>query len=98
LARSREGTVFLTGQGATVLLQGSAIRIEFQGADLSNVLPVDPLPGVVNYFVGPDPSHWRSGLPTFGEVKYAGAYPGVDLVFHGTARALEYDFLLRPRT
>jgi len=29
-------------------------------------------------------------------VKYAGIYPGVDLVFYGNQRRLEYDFVVAP--
>jgi len=52
--------------------------------------------GVVSYFIGNDPKKWRTGIPTFGKVNYAGIYPGVDLVFYGNQRQLEYDFVVAP--
>jgi hypothetical protein len=55
-----------------------------------------PLPGTVNYFLGSDPSRWRSGVPTFKRVKYTGVYPGVDLVYYGNQRQLEFDFEVAP--
>ena len=54
------------------------------------------LQGRVNYIQGSDPSRWRTGVPTFGRVAYRGVYPGTDLVYHGNAGALEYDFQLEP--
>ena len=54
------------------------------------------LAGVSNYFIGPDPAAWRVGVPTFARVEYAGVYPGVDVVYYGNGRQLEYDFRLAP--
>ena len=55
-----------------------------------------PQPGVVSYFIGNDPAKWRTGIPTYGKVNYAQVYPGVDLVFYGNQRQLEYDFVVAP--
>jgi hypothetical protein len=52
--------------------------------------------GVVSYFIGNDPKKWRTGIPTYGKVDYAEVYPGVDLVFYGNQRELEYDFVAAP--
>jgi hypothetical protein len=35
-------------------------------------------------------------VPTYAKVKYAAAYPGVDLVYYGQSRQLEYDFVVAP--
>jgi hypothetical protein len=56
------------------------------------VTGIDRLEGTVNYVTGRDRSAWRTGVPTFGKVKYAEAYPGIDLVYYGNQRQLEYDF------
>jgi uncharacterized protein (TIGR03437 family) len=50
--------------------------------------------GVVSYFIGNDPKKWRTGIPTYGEVDYPQVYPGIDLVFYGNQRQLEYDFVV----
>ena len=55
-----------------------------------------PQPGVVSYFMGNDPKQWRAGIPTYGKVEYPQVYPGVDLVFYGNQRQLEYDFVVSP--
>ncbi|MGO4881135.1 MAG: SBBP repeat-containing protein [Bryobacteraceae bacterium] len=54
------------------------------------------LPGKVNYFIGNDPSRWRTDIPTFGRVQYSGVYPGVDLAYYGRQGRLEYDFVVGP--
>jgi hypothetical protein len=49
-----------------------------------------------NYFIGNDPSQWRTGIPNYGRIRYAGIYPGVDLVYYGNQRRLEHDFVVAP--
>ncbi|MEI9811600.1 MAG: hypothetical protein WDO18_02510 [Acidobacteriota bacterium] len=56
----------------------------------------EPLPGHVNYFIGRDPSRWQRNIPTFAKVEYAGVYPGIDLVYYGQERQLEFDFRVHP--
>ncbi|HWW75446.1 MAG TPA: SBBP repeat-containing protein, partial [Pyrinomonadaceae bacterium] len=50
----------------------------------------------VNYFRGGDAGHWVTDVPTFGRVRYESVYPGVDLVYYGNRRELEYDFEVAP--
>jgi hypothetical protein len=35
-------------------------------------------------------------VATYGKVSYKGVYPGVDLVYYGNQRQLEYDFVMAP--
>jgi hypothetical protein len=57
---------------------------------------LEELPGKANYFRGNDPQQWRTNVPTYAKVKYAAVYPGVDLVYYGQSRQLEYDFVVAP--
>jgi hypothetical protein len=76
---------------------GAAVRIQPVGARRhAAVQALDQLPGISNYFIGSDPAKWRTGIPTYGKVKYEGIYPGVDLVYYGNQRQLEFDFVLAP--
>jgi hypothetical protein len=73
------------------------VRMSLIGANpKANAVALDPQPGVVSYFIGNDTKRWRSGIPTYGRVKYPQVYPGVDLVFYGNQRQLEYDFVVAP--
>ena len=54
------------------------------------------LPGTANYFTGSDANAWRTGVPTYARVRYNAVYPGVDLVYYGNQRELEYDFAVAP--
>lgn len=59
-------------------------------------LGVDPLPGKINYLVGPDPSRWHTGVSSFAKVVYRSVYRGVDLVYYGNQGRLEYDLVVAP--
>ncbi len=68
-----------------------------QGANQNVVAKgVDTLPGQRNYFIGNDPSKWRTGVPTFRAVRYEEIYPGISLTYYGNQRQLEYDFVIAP--
>jgi hypothetical protein len=69
-------------------LVGAGANVSAEGAD--------ELAGKVNYLVGNDPARWRTEVPTFGRVRYRGVYPGIDLVYYGNQRQLEYDFVVAP--
>jgi uncharacterized repeat protein (TIGR01451 family) len=49
-----------------------------------------------NYFIGNDPSQWHTDVPNYEKVRYAGIYPGIDLLYYGKQRQLEYDFIVSP--
>jgi hypothetical protein len=79
-----------TGPGAVVHIQ------LLRGDPAAPGRGMQPLEGTVNYFLGNDPSQWHRHVTTFGQVEYSGVYPGIDLVYHGTNRQLEYDFRVAP--
>src|SRR5262249_53569165 len=56
----------------------------------------EPAPQSINYFIGNDPSQWKTNVPVFQRVRYAGVYPGVDLVYRNGDGELEYDFVVAP--
>ena len=97
LAHGPAYSVSLNSHGATLASDGSALRLHVVGSR-DSVAPVaeQPLSGVVNYYMGNDPKNWLSGIKTYGRVRYAGVYPGVDLVYYGTQGRLEYDIAVAP--
>jgi hypothetical protein len=54
------------------------------------------LPTKVNYFIGRDPKKWHTNIPTYARIRYRNVYPGIDLVYYGNHRSMEYDFDLAP--
>ena len=73
------------------------LRIKLVGANAAaQSAGLERSPTKVNYFLGNDPARWRIDVPTFGRVRYQNIYPGVDLVYYGNQRQLEYDFVVAP--
>ena len=105
LSRGDGYVLFLTSNEAVFKLSSrtgarnaySVLRMGFQGANESSEISVmEKLSATANYFIGSDPKKWHSGVPTYGKVNYRGIYPGVDVVFYGNQRELEYDFAVAP--
>lgn len=103
LSRSEGYTLFLTPTEAVLLLsepKGNSkgvVGMEWLGSKKDAALEgVNELPGKSNYFIGNDPKQWHVGVSAFGRVSYKEIYPGVDLVFYGNQRHLEYDFVIAP--
>ncbi len=69
-------------------LEGGNRKSEFEAAD--------ELPGKSNYFIGNDHSKWHTDIAHYAKVKMKDVYPGVDMVYYGNQRKLEYDFVVKP--
>ena len=99
LARGAGYTLFLRPTEAVFAFnpQSKVLRMRLEGADASATAKgADELEGKANYLVGDDPSGWHTDVPTYARVRYAGVYPGVDVVYYGNQRQLEYDFRVAP--
>jgi Beta-propeller repeat/Abnormal spindle-like microcephaly-assoc'd, ASPM-SPD-2-Hydin len=78
-------------------MTGGVLRMRLRDANpAAKVTGLDELAGTSNYFIGNDPTKWRTNVPTYAKVKYEGIYSGIDLVYYGNQRGLEYDFVLQP--
>src|SRR2546425_8473822 len=66
------------------------------GNPMPRLAGLDELPGKVNYFIGNDAAKWRTNVPTYARVHYQDLYPGIDLIYYGNPRQLEYDLVVRP--
>lgn len=111
LSRGSGYNAFLTTDGMTVALRPSNVELS-SGAKQSTrrlvqfrltgaaknpaVVGEDQQPGVVNYFIGNQRTKWKTNIPTYGKVRYKNIYRGIDLVYYGNHRQLEYDFQISP--
>ena len=91
------GTDHISQSGAAASKAGGVLRMKLRNASpVAKVTGTDELPGTSNYFIGNDPRKWTSNVPTYAKVKYEGIYSGIDLVYYGNQRQLEYDFVVAP--
>jgi hypothetical protein len=89
-------SVSLVPTDAQRVRQRWAVKLDFVGAR-PEVRPrgEDRTPAVISYFKGPR-EHWRTGLETYASLAYSDLWPGIDLVFNGTATRLKYMFVIHP--
>ena len=78
--------------------KSAVLRMKLIGtnATATEVSGKDELSSKSNYFIGNDPKKWCTNIRQYAKVRYANLYPGVNLVYYGNQRELEYDFLLQP--
>ena len=102
LARGEGYILFLTDKDAVFRLgkgpgNSSVLRMSLLGANAKpSFTGMDELPGKSNYLIGNQPDHWRTNIPNFRKVSEHNIYPGIDLVYYGTQRQLEYDYVIAP--
>lgn len=99
-AQVGDGTISLFGGELTVARGGAkavtaqandALRMWLVGTSPARGEGKVPLGAQVNYLLGDDPRRWVAGAQTFARVRYPAVDPGIDLVYYGNGRELEYD-------
>ncbi len=74
------------------------LRFVLENANAAaSIEALEPLPSVTNYYVGADPQKWRLGVKNFARLRAKSIYPGVDIVYYGDQRRLEFDFVVAPQ-
>ena len=96
IARGPGYTVWLMPGEVTLALRDEVVRIGVEGANgRTRAEGLRQLPGKANYLKGRR-QDWRTGIATFGQVRYRDVLPGIDQVFYGRQGRLEYDFVVGP--
>ncbi len=103
VGRGMDFSFFLQPTEAILVPNASAsgapetLEIAFQGADPeARMRAEEKLTGVSNYFVGSDPTAWRTGVPHYARVHVFDIYPNIDLVYYGNQEELEFDLIVAP--
>lgn len=95
-SNSSNAAVATTGQSSTASKSATTkhvVQFTLLNAAANPVaVGENPQPGQANYFVGNKRSKWHTGIPMYGQVRYQNVYPGIDLVYYGNHRQVEYDF------
>ncbi len=103
IARSRNGTMYISPNEVVFELMERPntrtrnVHMRFVGAS-GNAAGIgsDAMGAYANHFAGRTEHDWFTGIPLFGKVTYANVYPGIDLVYYGNQRKVEYDFVVAP--
>ena len=72
------------------------VKLDFIGAN-TGVRPVgeDETGAVISYFQGAK-DDWKTGLSTYSRIVYRELWPGIDLVYTGTADRLKAEYIVKP--
>lgn len=103
LSRGRHFSLFLTPNDAVLRLKGArdqsaVVRLQTVGGNRHpHMFGEKTLATTSNYFIGNDPTKWHTNVPNYGSVRVESVYQGVDLVYHGNRRQMEYDFVVAPK-
>ncbi|MBL8231014.1 MAG: SBBP repeat-containing protein [Bryobacterales bacterium] len=57
---------------------------------------LEPTSGYSSYFHGNKRENWRTRVPHYAKVRFRDVYAGIDVVYYGNQRRLEYDFVVKP--
>jgi len=73
------------------------IKADFVGANPNpRMVSEEMLEYKCNYFLGNDPSKWRTDVPNYSAIVYEDIYPSIDLKYYGNGKQMEYDFIVSP--
>jgi hypothetical protein len=107
LARNPRYTMYLTDNEAVFTLRKfeegnkvkrQVLRMQVVGANRETQIEGrDKLMSKSNYFIGDNRENWHSNVSSFSSVLYKDIYPGIDMVYYGQQRELEYDFIVSPQ-
>lgn len=74
-----------------------AIKVELLGTSgTQHWSGENEAPGYSNFYLGNDPSRWKSGIKSFRRIRGSGVYPGIDQVWYEHHGRLKYDFVVNP--
>ena len=80
--------VYASKTNVHMRLVGASKRARVEG--------VEPTGGISSYFTGRDEKTWFTGIPHYSKLRYRDVYPGIDVVYYGSGRNVEYDFVVKP--
>lgn len=75
----------------------TTLTMELIGAN-NNAKPIelDKLETKSNYLISNNQNEWQTNVENFSKVKYQNIYKGIDIVYYGNQKQLEYDLIVSP--
>lgn len=96
IAEQNAGRTELASARPSFSSRSVRLKLMFVGAKSSSPNAGKKLAATSNYLTGREARNWLTGVPNFAEVSYRAIYPGIDLLYRGNQRQLEYDFVVAP--
>jgi len=99
-AHGNDSEFVISADGAGFILKKSngetaSCTLQFAGTSPATKISGEQmLAGKISHFSGNQPEQWLTGVPTFARVRVDNIYPGINVVYYGNQKNLEYDFNL----
>lgn len=78
-------------------IRAHAYQMKFLGSNpLTAFVPDKPTGETANYFIGDDPSRWKTDVRSFGTVTALNLYSGIDIRYYSNGNNLKYDLIVAP--
>ncbi|MGA1872152.1 MAG: fibronectin type III domain-containing protein [Thermoplasmatota archaeon] len=72
------------------------IRIDFEGSNEEGPVGAGLLAHRSNFFLGDEPSEWRTDVRNFNRIVYRDIWDGIDMIYHFDGGFLKYDIVIDP--
>jgi gliding motility-associated-like protein len=79
-----------------LIVHSHAYDVEFVNAGIADIEGDKALKGYNNYFIGNDPSKWKSNCLVYQAVNYQNMYNGIDVRYYTNEGQLKYDLVVHP--
>ena len=78
-------------------MSSDVINLSFLNANTHPAITSEELlPSVTNYFFGNNKAKWKANVENYSRLRYHNIYEGIDIVYYGNGKKLEYDFIVHP--
>ncbi|WP_110056216.1 PKD domain-containing protein [Chitinophaga sp. S165] len=78
------------------VVKGHAYEVTFLNAGTPEISAEKADESYSNYFIGNDPSKWKSNVKSYQLVNYKALYQGIDMQVYSEAGVLKYDLIVQP--
>ena len=94
IGRNGNVTTFLRADGLTMAARGHAVSMRFLGAGKDAQFSAEnPVDGVTNYYGA---GRAITGVAHYGRVRVNNVRPGINVVYYGNGKEIEYDMAIHP--
>nr|WP_299417664.1 gliding motility-associated C-terminal domain-containing protein [uncultured Emticicia sp.] len=86
------------GRKSIGAIKAHAYEMTFKDANTTPKIEViSPTSGTYNYFIGNDPTRWKSNVAAFDEIYFRDIYPNIDFKLYSFDQSLKYEFIAKPK-
>lgn len=86
------------GRKSIGAIKAHAYEMTFKDANTTPKIEViSPTSATYNYFIGNDPTRWKSNVAAFDEIYFRDIYPNIDFKLYSFDQSLKYEFIAKPK-